>query len=120
MDTQRLNELIEKRDRIENGTELFQQSPVASYNRGYLAAVKDEIHYLERGNPILKEKLNRPTGLCTSIIKSHAENAERTKFILDAYVKGVSLQIADRCADNWEHLHHLPSEFASFRYRVAQ
>ena len=69
---------------------------------------------------LLAEKLARPSGLCTSVAKSKAENAARIKYILDAYLSGISLQRAARSADNWEHFSGLPMEFASYRYRESQ
>ena len=67
----------------------------------------------------LKDKLESPKGLCISVAKSHKENAERIRFIMDAFMNDVPLQIADRTEDNWTTVLHLPSDFDK-RYRKQQ
>jgi hypothetical protein len=67
----------------------------------------------------LKDKLESPKGLCTSVAKSHKENAERIRFIIDAFLNDVSLQMADRTEDNWTTVLDLPSDFDK-RYRKQQ
>jgi len=68
----------------------------------------------------LLEKLQRPSGLCTSVCKNRSENADRIKAILDASLDDQLLQKASRSNDDWNDVHGLPMDFKSFRYRFQQ
>ena len=68
----------------------------------------------------LLEKIQRPSGLCTSVCKNRYENADRIKAILNVALAGNLMQKASRSADDWEDVDGLPMDFKSFRYRVQQ
>ena len=65
----------------------------------------------------LTGKIRHDRGLCTSVIKSDEENAERIRVILQAYLDGEPMERANRSADDWERVCDLPQDF-NFRYRV--
>lgn len=69
----------------------------------------------------LQEKLERPRGLCTCVIYDDFRNAQRIRFILDAYLgRSVLMEMSPRSESKWEHCHDLPSDFNNYRYRIAQ
>ena len=68
----------------------------------------------------LPEKLQRPIGLCANTMYTDEKNASIIRFIMDAYLQGVSLQRASRTEDIWERVMDLPANFDSYRYRVSQ
>jgi hypothetical protein len=71
-------------------------------------------------NNNLGRKLQREYGLCTLVICTDAENIERIRYILQAYENGTRLEYAERTNNDWQQVNHVPMDFASLRYRVAQ
>ena len=66
----------------------------------------------------LHDKIERNSGLCTSLGHSDEENANRIRFILDTFLSGQVLERSSRAADNWEIVWHMPQEFHSYRFRT--
>lgn len=67
----------------------------------------------------LLEKLNRPSGLCTSICRNKIQNAQIIKFIIDMSFK-TPLQQSCRSSEDWKQTRGCPLDFATYRYRVFQ
>lgn len=70
--------------------------------------------------PEIKQRLERPEGLCTSIAMDDSENAARIKGILDAYLADIILEEATRTSDVWFLVSEIPMDFSNARYRIAQ
>jgi hypothetical protein len=66
-----------------------------------------------------REKLERPQGLCTNLMRTDKENAAVVCEIVNTYASGVPLQRTVRTMDDWQALVHFPVDF-NRRYRVAQ
>lgn len=66
----------------------------------------------------LAEKLERETGLATSIKNSPIENFTVIIYIMNAYLSGTPLQFSHRAEDSWENVLDLPTNFENFCYRT--
>lgn len=68
----------------------------------------------------LQAKLERESGLCTSIAHDDAENLRRIRFILSAYEQFLPLEYSLRAFNDWLPVESLPMDFEQYCYRLSR
>jgi hypothetical protein len=68
----------------------------------------------------LLPKLERESGLCTSVAHDAAENLRRIRFILSAYEQSLPLEYALRNFNEWLPVENLPMDFEQYCYRLSR
>ena len=64
------------------------------------------------------QKLSSPNGLCTNVMKTDEENADRMVSIIRYYLQGGTMERTRRESEEWIAVESLPMNFADFRYRI--